>query len=622
MNLIEEQDSETKSLDLKADNLERLAALFPDVLVEGRLDVERLLQELPGVQAESDAPDERFGLSWSGKRRARQLALTPSLGTLRPAEAESVSWNTTQNLLIEGDNLEVLKLLQRSYSGRVQLIYIDPPYNSGKDFVYPDAFQDGVGAYLRLTGQVDAEGQRTSSNSESSGRFHTAWLNMMYPRLRLARNLLRDDGMLWVSIDDREVHHLKVVLNELFGEENFLAQITWQRAYSPVNLKRTFSENHDFILCYAKNIEKVVVRGLKRTDEANARYSNPDDDPRGQWKSSDLSVGPAIEANIYEITLPSGRKVRPPAGYSWRLSKERFAEFVADRRIWFGPKGDAVPSIKRFLSEVKDRMTPLTMWPRDEVGDSQEATRELKKLFDDNAVFDYPKPVRLISRIVELSTAQNDIVLDFFAGSGTTAHATMSVNASDGGNRRFVLVQLPEPTGRQDFPSIVDIAKERIRRSAASVSADVPGFKGDVGFRVFKLDTSNIRTWDPDRSGMERSLLDNVEHLREGRTDGDVLYELLLKTGLDLCVPIEHRLINARTVYSVGCGVLMVCVEKEIGRNDVESLATGIVAWHRELKPAGETTVVFRDSAFADDVAKTNLTAILQQHGLNQVRSL
>lgn len=622
MNLIEEQDAETKSLDLKAGNLERLAALFPDVFVEGRLDVERLFQELPGVQAESDEPDERFGLSWSGKRRARQLALKPSTGTLRPAEAESVSWNTTQNLLIEGDNLEVLKLLQRSYSGRVRLIYIDPPYNSGKDFVYPDAFQDGVAAYLRLTGQVDAEGQRTSSNSESSGRFHTAWLNMMYPRLRLARNLLRDDGMLWVSIDDGEVHHLKVVLNELFGEENFLAQITWQRAYSPVNLKSTFSENHDFVLCYAKNIEKVVVRGLKRSEEANARYGNPDDDPRGPWKSSDLSVGPPVEANIYEIAVPSGRKVRPPAGYSWRLSKDRFAEFVADRRIWFGPKGDAVPSIKRFLSEVKDRMTPVTVWLRDEVGDSQEATRELKKLFDDNAVFDYPKPVRLISRIVELSTAQDDIVLDFFAGSGTTAHATVSVNASDGGNRRFVLVQLPEPTGRQDYPNIVDITKERIRRAAATVCAEVPGFRGDVGFRVFKLDASNIRAWNPNRGAMERSLLDSVEHLLDGRTEADVLYELLLRTGLDLCVPIEKRRIAEKTVYSVGGGVLMVCLEKKVGAEEVESLATGIVAWHRELKPAGDTMLVFRDSAFADDVSKINLTAILQQNGLVQVRSL
>ena len=631
-------DPETQSRDLVAANLAQLKALFPELITEGpdgtavNLDV---LKALVGDKTVTDA-DEKYGLNWHGKRRARQLALTPSTGTLRPCPEESVDWETTQNLMIEGDNLEVLKLLQKSYAGKVKLIYIDPPYNTGKDFVYPDDFHDNIRNYLELTGQAEG-GRKISSNTEASGRFHTDWLNMIYPRLKLARDLLREDGILWVSIDDREVQNLKHMLIDLFGEENFLANVVWQRAYSPVNLKKTFSENHDFLLGFCRDIDAIQSFGLKRSDEVNARYGNPDNDPRGIWKSSDLSVGPPVEANIYAITLPSGRVVSPPSGYSWRLSNSRFEEFVKDNRIWFGESGNAVPSIKRFLSEVKDSVTPMTIWLRQEVGDSQEATRELKVLFDDTSLFPYPKPLRLLQRLIELSTSEDDIILDFFAGSGTTGHAVMAQNAVDGGNRCYILVQLPEPldpTNKDqkvaaDFcdklnkpRTIAELTKERLRRAGNKIRAEHPMFAGDLGFRVFKLDSSNIRAWEPDRNNLEATLFDHTEHLKPDRSEQDILYELLLKLGLDLCVPIETKVIAGKAVHSIGSGVLLACLATAITRDEVEPLAQGIVAWHRALAPAGDTTCVFRDSAFADDVAKSNLAAILEQHGLSNVRSL
>ena len=623
MDKLAEQDG--KSLDMVSKNLEALKAIFPEAFTEDGVDFEALRQLLGDAVAEGE---EKYGLTWHGKKKARQIALMPSLGTLRPCKEESVDWDTTQNLFIEGDNLEVLKLLQKSYANKIKMIYIDPPYNTGKEFIYPDKFQDNLDTYLRYTGQKDDEGFTVSSNTESSGRYHTNWLNMMYPRLKLARGLLRDDGVIFISIDDHEIANLRKVCDEVFGEENFVAHITWQRAYSPINLKKTFSENHDFVLCYAKSFAYVDIKGLKRSDTANARYSNPDNDPRGVWKSSDLSVGPAIPEKVYEITTPSGRKVIPPHGYCWRLDKKRFEEFKKNNRIWFGSDGNAVPSIKRFLSEVKNRVTPVTFWTRNEVGDSQEATRELKALFNGKAYMDYPKPVRLLSRLVELTTANNDIILDFFSGSCTTAHAVMKLNAEDGGNRKFIMVQLPEPTGEKSeafkagYKTIAEIGKERIRRAAAKIKKENPDYNGDLGFKVFKLDSSNIRAWNPDRNNLEQTLIDHIEHLVEGRSEEDVLYELLLKRGVDLTVPIEEKTITGKTVYSIGYGVLFACLDKKINRKEVEDLAMGIIGWYKELEPASDTQVVFRDSAFDGDIAKTNMTAILEQHGIAHVRSL
>jgi adenine-specific DNA-methyltransferase len=624
-------DPETRSADLKAENLEKLKALFPDIVTEGphgpavNVDV---LKALVGDAIVTDA-DEKYGLNWHGKRRARQLALTPSTGTLRPCPEESVDWDTTRNLMIEGDNLEVLKLLQKSYAGKVKLIYIDPPYNTGKDFVYPDDFRDNIKNYLELTGQVEG-GKKNSSNTEASGRFHTDWLNMMYPRLKLARNLLREDGVIFISCDDNEVQNLRAVLDEIFGEENFITSVIWQKVYSPKNSARHFSEDHDYVLIYSKNAEIWTPNLLPRTEEMEARYGNPDNDERGPWKPGDMSARNYYGDGTYAITCPSGRIIDgPPAGRYWVISKDKFNELNQDRRIWWGSDGNNVPAIKRFLSEVKAGRVPQTLWSYEDVGHTQEAKKELISLVEfpnSDVVFDTPKPTRLIRRILQLATSADgeDIVMDFFAGTGSTLDAVFRENAEGSGKRRCILVQLPEsiPGASGLLQTIADITKERLRRAGQKIREENPLFAGDTGFRIFKLDTSNIRAWNPHSTDLEADLLTHADHLVEGRSESDILYELLLKLGLDLCVPIEQRTIHGKDVHAVGGGVLMACLAPRITGDDVEVLAQGIVAWHRELAPAGDATCVFRDSAFADDVAKTNLAAILQQHGLNNVRSL
>ena len=625
MNKLTAASPEAQSADLVAGNIDQLKALFPDLITEGpngkavNVDV---LKALVGDQTVTDA-DEKYGLNWHGKRRARQLALTPSTGTLRPCPDESVDWDTTQNLMIEGDNLEVLKLLQKSYAGKVKLIYIDPPYNTGKDFVYPDNFQDNIKNYLELTGQVEG-GKKISSNTETSGRFHTDWLNMMYPRLKLARNLLRDDGVIFISLDDGEIAGLRLLLNEIFGDENFLANLVWQKKYSPQNDDKYFSASHEHLLVFAKSIDQYQIGLLPRTEEADARYKNPDQDPRGPWKSSDLTRQEYRERDDYVIVSPkTGKRSSPPKGNSWGRPEEVVKELIRDNRIWFGPDGNSVPSIKRFLSEVKQGITPQTILFREEVGDTQEGKKTIKEFFGDVSVFETAKPIRLIQRALTTgAVGNNDIVLDFFAGSGTTGHSVMHANAQDGMNRRFILVQLPEPTGRQDYAVISDLTKERLRRAAAKVKAENPLFSGDTGFQVFKLDHSNIRAWNPNRDNLEQSLLDHEEHILKDRTEADIVYELLLKLGLDLCVPMESRSIAGVSVSSIGGGVLMTCLAEKISREDIEPLAQGIVTWHKELAPAGDTTCVFRDSAFVDDVAKSNLAAILAQSGIQNVRSL
>jgi adenine-specific DNA-methyltransferase len=712
-----DQDPETQSADLIGGNIEQLKALFPEAFTEGKMDFDVLKQLLGGAV---DEREEKYGLNWHGKRRARQIALTPSTGTLRPCPEESVDWDTTQNLMIEGDNLEVLKLLQKSYAGKVKLIYIDPPYNTGKDFVYPDDFRDNIKNYLELTGQLEG-GKKISSNTESSGRFHTDWLNMMYPRPKLARNLLKTDGVMFISCDDNEVQNLRALMDDVFGAENFIATVIWQKVFSPKNTARHFSEDHDYLVVYAKDAEIWMPRLLPRTEEMEARYANPDNDLRGSWTSGDMSARNYYGEGTYSVTSPSGRVIEgPPPGTYWRVSKQKFEELNRNGRIWWGADGSNVPRIKRFLSEVKAGRVPQTLWTYQEVGHTQEAKKELISLVDfpnSDVVFDTPKPTRLIRRILQLATAPGEaeedgdsfagvndsrghyaatltppqqkqrkgppnIVLDFFAGTGSTMDAVFRQNADDGGNRQCILVQLPEPlNGSSDsLCTIADITKERLRRAAAKIkadpqmaqmdadenngnatpktedlftnslrtsasSADKP--KPDLGFRVFKLDSSNIHAWEPNRDDLADTLLQHAEHLKTDRTEQDILFELLLKLGLDLTVPIETKIIHpqisqistdkskennlctsaksadkAFTVYSIGGGVLLVCLAPQISNDEVESLALGIVEWHKQLLPAGETQVVFRDSAFADDVAKTNLTAILQQHGLTNVRSL
>ena len=625
-------DPETKSPDFVVENIERLRVLFPELVTEGRDGVSinvDVLKTLVGDQAVTDA-EEKYGLNWHGKRQARQLALTPSTGTLRPCPEESVDWETTQNLMIEGDNLEVLKLLQKSYAGKVKLIYIDPPYNTGKDFVYPDDYRDNIQNYLELTRQVEG-GRKISSNTEASGRFHTDWLNMMYPRMKLARNLLRHDGVIFISIDDGELPGLRLAANDVFGEENFLACFIWKSRQNKDNRTVTgASVDHEYVLCYGNSI-RGDTRDL-------SQYSNPDGDPRGDWASANM-VGIATadrRPNLhYDLIDPkTGLNYGCPA-MGWRYDPNTMARLIRENRILWPGSPDGRPRRKAFLAELDSPFTGFSTIVGDGVF-TRDGTADIDGLFPVR-VFSFPKPVRLVSTLVEQGSLSGDIVLDFFAGSGTTGHAVMAQNATDGGSRRYILVQLPEPLDPEnkdqktaaDFcdrlgkpRNIAELTKERLRRAAKKIKGENAMFAGDLGFRVFKLDTSNIRTWEPDRDNLDQTLFDSVEHLKAGRTEADILYELLLKLGLDLCVPIAKRAIAGKNVYAVGGGVLLACLARQINRMDVEPLAQGIVAWHQELAPAGDTTCVFRDSAFADDVTKTNLAAILEQHGITTVRSL
>ena len=606
--------------DIAEENIQKLKQIFPDVISEGKIDFEKLQQVLGNYVEDSK---ERYNFTWNGKGRALRLSQTPSLGTLRPCKEESKDWNTTQNLYVEGDNLEVLKLLQKSYHGKIKLIYIDPPYNTGKDFVYPDDFHDSLENYKKITGQVDSEGNKIGTNTEASGRYHTDWLNMMYPRLRLARNLLKDDGVIFISIDDNEVENLKKMCNEVYGEENFVAQIVWERAFAPVNLKKHFSENHDFILCYSKQLEVLDTYGLKRKEDD--RYKNPDNDSRGAWTSADMTVGPVVQEKLYEIALPSGRKVLPTNGRCWLFTKERFEEMKSDNRIWFGERGDNVPRVKKFLTEVKQGITPMTIWKYSEVGHSQDAAQKLKILFGGNDYFDYPKSVDLIKRMLELYTDNNDIILDFFSGSSTTAHSVMQLNVDDRGNRKFICVQLPEPcydkseAYNSGYKNICEIGKERIRRAGEKIKQE-KGFESlnlDVGFKVLKLDTSNIRKWQPDYDNLERSLLDHVSNYVDGRTELDVVYEIMLKYGLDLAYPVDEYTIAQKKVYSIGFGMLMICLDDEI----TTEVANGILGQVRELAPES-TRVVFKDNGFKSDSNKTNIKEILKCGGIEEFITL
>ncbi|MCK6504050.1 site-specific DNA-methyltransferase [Myxococcota bacterium] len=638
MQKIEPHSEQATSGSVVAENIEALRALFPEAFGEGGIKFDVLKQLLGGPY---DEGEERYGLSWHGKKRARQIALTPSLGTLRPCPGESVDWETTKNIVIEGDNLEVLKLLRKSYAGKVKLIYIDPPYNTGNDFVYPDDFADGVGNYLRITGQVGEDGGKISSNTESSGRFHTNWLNMMYPRLKLAKELLREDGVILATIDDAELSDLSSIASEIFGTENHIATVVWQKAYVANMTALHVSTTHDYLVAFSRRSSHVQVGRVERTQEQIAKFANPDADPRGPWKAENLSAGKYYAAGRFEITTPGGVKCVPPAGRYWRCNRATYDAWVADGRIWFGQDGNSRPMLKKFLSEVQDGLTPESWWRHEFAGTNKQASTELKVLFDGEQVFDTPKPAQLLLRVVQLFGSRDGIHLDFFAGSGTTGHAVMSQNAADNGNRRYICVQLPEPLDPADKNqksaadfcdklgkprTIAELTKERLRRAGAKIKTDNPLFHGDTGFRVFKLDTSNLKPWDPRPDDINDALTDWIENIRPGRSEDDLLFELLLKLGLDLCVPIEQRSIAGKTVHNIGAGTLMVCLDTSITRTDAEPLGLGLVQWAKQLAPAGGTQFVFRDSAFQDDVAKTNLDAILRQNltdgALAAVRSL
>lgn len=589
---------EATTPNFKSEAAKKIAKLFPEVVADGQIDTDAL-EELLSPDLEDEEANEKYKFTWRGKRNAKRIADAPARTTTLIADKKSSKdWDATKNVYIEGDNLEVLKLMQKAYSEKVKVIYIDPPYNTGHDFVYKDKYHDPYDNYLRETGQIDAAGNVTTTNRESNGRFHTDWLNMMYPRLKLARNLLMDDGVIFISIDDNEDANLKKICDEIFGENNFLAQVVWERAYAPINLKKNFSESHDYILVYAKDASIVETRGIPRGDEADNRYSNPDNDPRGVWQSDNLSVGPAIESNIYPVTTPSGRVVEPPAGRSWRLSQKAFRERLKDNRIWFGSDGNGVPRMKRFLSELKKPgITPMTIWKYKEVGHSQEATQQLQKLMCGKKYFDYPKPVKLIQRAVQLYSENDSIILDFFSGSATTAQSVIEQNAEDGGHRKFIMVQLPEKTSKKsvaykdDYKTIPEIAEERIRRAGKQIQEKHSDIKFDTGFKVFKLESSTIKQWDdnPDKFTEQLEMLHSP--FTQDSTNDQRALEIAIKSGISLTASPEidgdnyHFVSDDKEVFVI----LGKYDEKLLDELDKERKLPNATAVIREMDNGSET---------------------------------
>lgn len=622
-------------------NVGKIGKLFPNCLTErigenGRLehaiDFDKLRVELSKGIVEGQ--QERYQFTWPGKREAMRIANTPTNMTLRPDRESSVDFDNTGNLYIEGDNLEVLKILREDYLGKVKMIYIDPPYNTGNDFVYEDDFSQTSGEFRGKSGMFDEDGnmilQNYEVNSESNGRFHTDWLNMIYPRLKVARDLLTEDGVIFISIDDNEVENLRKVCDEVFGERNFIAQLIWERAYSPKNDARFISNSHDYVIMFAKNIDNYVIGRLDRTDEANARYQNPDNDPRGVWKPSDLSVKTYNAECDYPITTPTGRIIEPPAGRCWRLSKKAFFERLQDNRIWFGSDGNSVPCIKRFLTELKyDGMAPTSILFYKEVGHSQEGAKEVVSLFGDKGVFDGPKPVRLLQRLITLANLKDDsIVLDFFSGSATTAHALMKTNLEKGTDRKFILVQLPEKVSDkkkdQGYGTICEIGKERIRRAGKKILEELATKKAenglfdkeseptrlDVGFRVLKLDTSNMQDvyYTPEDSSAATLFDDNV---KPDRTPEDLLFQVMLEYNLPLSAKIERKTIAGKEVFSVNDDYLIACFDENVNETVITEVA--------KRKPL---YFIMRDSSLSSDQVADNFEQIFNAYSKDTIRRI
>ena len=646
-----------QSADIVAANIEHLKELFPEVFIEGGVNFETLRQLLGDAKA-LDGGEEKYGLNWHGKKKARQIALTPSTGTLLPCPDESVDWDTTKNLFIEGDNLEVLKLLQKSYANKVKMIYIDPPYNTGKEFIYPDKFQENLDTYLKYTGQVDDEGAKFSSNTEKTGRRHTNWLSMMYPRLRLAKNLLRSDGAVFISIDENETENLKLICNEIFGEENLLGRVVWKNATdnNPTNI----AIEHEYLIVYCKDkpslepvwkssvsdIKAVIVEKGKELiasysdeNQLSEEYSKWFRDYKSQlWPLDGYKFidrggvyagirgvhNPGKEGYRYDVIHPETSLPCKEPLMGYRFPRETMDKLLEEGKIIFGDDHSKIIELKSYAHEYKEKLPSVIEL------DGRSGAYDVRALFPEyRTAFDNPKPTRFLNYFIPfLVKDSNDIVLDFFAGSSSTAHAVMELNAKDGESRRFVMVQLPEKCSEKSEPfkngveTISELSMERVRRASQIIKESAEAKKSDYGFKVFKLASSNIHAWNPDRTDLEGTLLSHEEHLIEGRSEQDVLYELLLKRGVDLAVPIESREIDGKNIYSIGYGVLFACLDESITREQVEDIAQAIIDWHGELAPVSETHVFFRDSAFRDDVSKTNMAAILEQNGINHVRSL
>ena len=612
-----------ESLDLTAQNIDRIAALFPNCVTE-MLDEERSTKEkkvykrainfeLLKQMLSPDVVDgdEAYEFTWVGKKAAIVEANKPIRKTLRPCIEESKNWDSTENLYIEGDNLEVLKLLQESYLGKVKMIYIDPPYNTGNDFIYADDFMRSQEEENEQMGMFDEDENRLFKNTDTNGRFHSDWCSMIYSRLMLARNLLTDDGVIFISIDDNEQENLKKCCDEVFGGQNFVAQLVWERAYAPKNDARFISNSHDYVLMYAKNLASFIIGRLPRTEEANARYQNPDNDPRGVWKPSDLSVKTYNASCDYPITAPSGRVIEPPAGRCWSLSKKAFLERLQDNRIYFGADGNSVPCMKRFLTELKyDGMAPTSIMFYKDVGHSQEGAKEVTKLLEAGA-FDGPKPVRLLTRLLTLANLNDDsIVLDFFSGSATTAHAVMQMNSDKESHIKFVMVQLPETCDEEGtayksgFKNICEIGKERIRRAGEKIKAESPTTTQDldIGFRVLKLDDTNMKDVYYAADDYSQDMIAGLEsNIKDDRTDLDLLFGCLIDWGLPLSLPYRSEQMDGCTVHTYNGGDLIACFDANIPESVVKTIA--------KRKPL---RAVFRDSGFASSPEKINVFEIFK----------
>ena len=607
------------------DNITKIAQLFPDCVTEtvdeksGQpkhlIDFEKLKHNLSDSVMSERA--ERYQFTWPDKSKAILLANSPINATLRPCREDSVDFDNTQNLYIEGDNLDVLKCLKETYLHKVKMIYIDPPYNTGNDFVYEDDFAQSSEEYLANSGQFDEQGNRMFTNAESNGRFHTDWLNMIYPRLKVARDLLTDDGVIFISIDDNEVENLRKVCDEVFGEQNFIATLVWERAYSPKNDAKFISNSHDYILMFAKRIDSFHIGRLERTAEANARYSNPDNDPRGDWKPSDMSVKTYNAECDYPITCPSGRVVEPPAGRCWSLSRNAFRERLQDNRIWFGTDGNSVPCIKRFLRELKfEGMAPTSILFYKEVGHSQEGAKEVTALFGDKGVFDGPKPIRLLQRLLTLANLDdNSIILDFFSGSASTAHAVMKMNAEKQKHCPFIMVQLPEHISEkkkeQGYKTVCEIGKERIRRAGKKIKEESPLTTQDLdtGFRVLKLDSTNMQDiyYSP-KDISQADLFSQVDNVKPDRTGEDLLFQVMLELGATLDSKIETTTVAGKTIYNVAEGYLVACFDPDVTDDVVKSIA--------QMQPA---YAVLRDTSMKDDSTATNFEQIFKTYSPDTV---
>lgn len=645
-----------KTLDAAEGNVEKIAALFPQCVTEriGKdgtaelaIDFDKLRDELSKDLL--DGAEERYQFTWPDKRAASRLANEATNKTLRPDVEASVDFWNTENLYIEGDNLDVLKVLRENYLGEVKMIYIDPPYNTGNEFVYNDDFTESYEGFLESCKVYDENGNLQfdpKANNESNGRFHTDWLNMIYPRIKVAFDLLSDNGAIFISVDDHEVENMKKICNELFGEKNFVASVIWQRTYAPISLKKFFSENHDFCLIYAKDLSQFDMNLLPRSDKQNKDYKNPDNDPRGPWKVGNLTVGPAVEKQIYEIVGPTGRSFLPPSGYCWRFTKEKFEQMRRDNRIWFGTDGNNSPVPKLFLSEVQDGVTPMTVWTFDEVGHGQEATRELRDLMD-GAVFTSPKPLRYITRLLQIGTSKDSIILDFFSGSATTAHAVMKLNAEDGGKRKFIMVQLPEITDEKSearkagYETICQIGEERIRRAGKKILEEVRSEKlgvrsdkagnlfeqedssqltsnsslkdnsslPDVGFRVLKLDSSNMEDvfYTPEDFDA-KNIFTTVDNVKSDRTPLDLLFQVLPELNIELSAKIEEKEVNGKKVFFVDGDYLIATFDTEVNESTVTEIA--------KMKPQ---YFVMRDASAANDNVLDNFEQIFKHYSPNTV---